>query len=74
LYAGIRDTIHDKYFFDSHRYDKREVFTLSDGGETHIDFKGRSFVDIDAPKKPIVFLIPGLTSFSGTKYIIDCIK
>ena len=74
MYAGIRDMIHDKYFFDSYRYDKREVFTLSDGGEIHIDFKGDSFIDLNAPKKPIIFLIGGLTSFSGTKYIIDCVK
>jgi len=66
--------IHEKFFFDSYRYDKREVFTLSDGGEIHIDFKGDSFIDLNAPKKPIIFLIGGLTSFSGTKYIIDCVK
>ena len=65
--------MHDKYFFNSYPYDKREVFTLSDGGEIHIDFKGKSFIDIDSVKKPIIFLIPGLTSFSGTKYITNCV-
>ena len=68
LLVGLKESWHD-YIGRRFTYDKREVFSLSDGGEIHIDFKGDSFIDEEAPKKPIVFIVPGLTSSSTTSYV-----
>ena len=51
-------------FFGEISYDKREEFTLSDGGKIYLDFKGASFVDENVPKRPLVMLCLGLVSSS----------
>ena len=43
-------------------YDNREVFTLSDGGEIYIEYLGKCFTEEGGPERPILFIVPGLTS------------
>lgn len=55
----------------SFKYDKREAFTLRDGGTIHIDFKGNGFKNQPTSSEdgsrpaPLVFLVNGLTQQSG---------
>ena len=73
LLVELKESWHD-YVGRGFTYDKREVFSLSDGGEIHIDFKGDSFINEEAQKRPIVFIVPGLTSCSTNSYVVDTTK
>jgi len=59
----VREKIANKIYGDL-QYDKREEFTFKDGGKIYIDFLGK-FND----EKPVLFVIPGLTSDCQTGYI-----
>lgn len=65
-------------------YDKEQIFTLEDGGQILIQFKGKSFEDIDECLKwndsnpdvfkgvtypPLIFMVPGLTSDGFAGYV-----
>lgn len=55
------------------KYDRREIFKLNDGGKIAIDFKGALFKNKKSVN-PILFIIPGLSSSSESKYIINLVK
>ena len=40
----IHRVIRDNVLRQVHKYDKRELFTLSDGGQIHLDFTGDRFL------------------------------
>lgn len=55
-------------------YDHTEEFTLSDGGKINLDFRGPSFKgEVDEPR-PLVIIVAGLTSDSGTGYIQNVVE
>jgi len=58
--------------FCSYSYDHRELFTLSDGGQVYIVYKGQSFRPDMVPRvKPrnLVILVNGLTQDSSDRTI-----
>jgi hypothetical protein len=47
------------------KYDKRELFKLSDGGQIYLDFMGSRFFNNGTnDSRPLLFIIPGLTNDS----------
>lgn len=65
------------------KYDKREEFVFkSDGGMTYLDFKGKSFAEIEdgtsTTKKgcyrPIIMIAGGLTSNSFSGYCMSTVE
>ena len=63
-----------------YKYDRRDVFKLSDGGQIHVDLKGKCFLEsndfppideppVHEPDRPLLFILPGLTSDTQAYYI-----
>ena len=54
------------------------MFKLSDGGQIHIDLKGTCFLQDNIPKeeneRPLLFIVPGLTSDTDEYYIKNIAK
>ena len=81
ILLDIKETLRDLFWpvTPENFYDKRKLFTLSDGGQLYIDLKGPRFrlkKDASSYKKaaPYVFVIPGLTSTSTTPYILNLVS
>lgn len=80
--SGIKEKIH-KHFIRDFDYDKRVKFRLADGGQIYIDLKGNCFKkdQTDYNKnisyehtRPVLFVLPGLTSTSTTNYVVNFIR
>ena len=59
----------DKFGKKTITYDSRELFKYKDGGQAFLDLKGSFNSD-----RPILFVIPGLTSTSYCSYVMDIAK
>lgn len=70
----VHRIIRDNILKSKHIYDKRELFTLSDGGQIYLDFMGRRFVDDRPSDRPIVFILPGLTNDSQQIWGINIVN
>lgn len=52
-------------------YDKQETFRFADGGHIFIHFKGKSFIEETRSSnlRPLLFIVPGLTSHYQHQYV-----
>ena len=73
LLCELKEQVRD-FFLPLHKYDRRELFTLSDGGQIYIDMQGSRFKRNIQSKRPILFILPGLSSDSQTPYILNMVK
>jgi hypothetical protein len=46
MISEIKEQVRDR-FLELYKYDKRELITLSDGGQIYLDFIGERFKDFD---------------------------
>jgi predicted alpha/beta-fold hydrolase len=77
LMCEIKDIFYNK-IYGEYLYDKKEVFNFEDGGKILLEYKGNSFVMIDQNKdagllKPLLFIVPGLTSTGQVHYIKEMV-
>uniref|UniRef100_A0A7S3IXJ0 AB hydrolase-1 domain-containing protein n=1 Tax=Strombidium inclinatum TaxID=197538 RepID=A0A7S3IXJ0_9SPIT len=60
----------EKRVYGEYEYDKMEIFTLKDGGQIQVHFKGSIFRNpSDTNSAPLLFVMPGLTSHSQSGYV-----
>lgn len=63
LLCELKEQVRD-FLLPLHKYDRRELFTLSDGGQIYLDLQGNRFKNTIKSKRPILFVLPGLSSDS----------
>ena len=68
IMTSIKDNFQKKR--GEFKYTSREIFTLKDGGKIYIDYMGQ----LEQSTRPILFVVPGLTSTSQSGYIRDVVN
>jgi predicted alpha/beta-fold hydrolase len=81
LMTDIKNNVYSKLMrYPMIVYDKKETFKLSDGGQIYLCMMGSSFAKIDEDPKaeikcrPLVFIIPGLTSSAYVPYMRSIVR
>ena len=74
--SGFRSMIHPGLSSKTIiKYDREELFKYSDGGQTIVSFIGTSFTEPSKnTDRPILLVIPGLTSTCQEPYIVYLVK